>query len=310
MSKFDVIGLGLSTIDILTPVSHLPESNDVFEIYGIDIQGGGPVATAIVTLAKLGARAAYLGTIVKDRWGIMILNEFENYGVDTSLCPLVDTGGSPVAVILVEPDGSRSILYEKGKQPLLGAQDVYADEIAAARILHLDGNHPEAAMEAAHVARQHGTLVSLDGGAGEGKWKGMADLIRLADILIVARQFAERHSGSADPLKAGPTLLSRGAQFVVITDGENGCWYWDGNQHIHQPAFKVNVRDTTGAGDTFHGAYLYAFLQGSTPEHCLIFASAAAALKCTQLGGRKGIPAHAQVQEFIRKNDPDQNINH
>ena len=304
MRKYDVLGLGLSTIDILTPVSHLPESNEVFEIYGIDIQGGGPVATAIVALAKLGARAAYLGAIVKDRWGNMILEEFQNYGVDTSLCQLVDTGGSPVAVILVEPDGSRSILYEKGKQPLLGAQDINADEIAAARILHLDGNHPEAAVEATYAARKNGTLVSLDGGAGEGKWKGMAELIPLVDILIVARQFAERHTGFKDPLKAGPALLSRGAKFVVVTDGENGCWYWDESQHLHQPAFKVNVRDTTGAGDTFHGAYLYAYLQGWVPERCLVFASAAAALKCTQVGGRKGLPTSEKVLEFLKKYEP------
>jgi sulfofructose kinase len=301
MGNFDVIGLGLATIDIITPVSHLPQSDEVFEIFGIDVQGGGPVATALVALAKLGAKVAYQGTIANGRWGSRILDEFNEYGVDTTLCQQFDAGESPVAVILVEPDGRRSILYEKGKQLLLGPSDINPDQIAAVRILHLDGNHPDAAMEAAHVARQCGTLVSLDGGAGEGKWKGMTELIPLADILIVARQFAERHTGFQDPLKAGPALLARGAHFVVITDGENGCWYWDKNQHLHQPAFSVNVRDTTGAGDTFHGAYLYAFLQNWPPKRCLEFASAVAALKCRHLGGRKGIPTLNQAQDFLRQ---------
>ena len=305
MKNLDVVGLGLATIDIITPVSHLPESNEVFEIYGIDVQGGGPVATALVALAKLGAKTAYLGAISQSRWGSMIMEEFKQYNVDTKHCRRFETGESPVAVILVEPGGSRSILYEKGRQLLLGPQDINPDHIAAARILHLDGNHPDAAMQAAHMARQCDTLVSLDGGAGEGKWKGMAELIPLADILIVARQFAERHTGDDDPLKAGPALLSHGAQFVVVTDGENGCWYWDDRQHFHQPAYKVNVCDTTGAGDTYHGAYLYAYLQRWPPQICLAFASAVAAIKCTQPGGRKGIPTLDQAIEFLRRSGMD-----
>jgi sugar/nucleoside kinase (ribokinase family) len=293
-------------MDIITPVCHLPDSNEVFEVYGIDIQGGGPVATALVALAKLGARVAYQGALAESRWGQMIIDEFEQYGIDTSLCQRFSEGESPVAVILVEPDGNRSILYEKGRQKLLGEQDVDIDRVAAARILHLDGNHPDAAVKAAEVARQCETLVSLDGGAGEGKWKGMAELIPLVDILIVARQFALRHTGHDDPLKAGPALLARGAQFVVITDGENGSWYWDDSWHFHQPALAVDVRDTTGAGDTYHGAYLYAYLQGWSPEECLRFASAVAALKCTQPGGRKGIPSLEQALDFLKKSSKEQ----
>jgi sugar/nucleoside kinase (ribokinase family) len=87
---------------------------------------------------------------------------------------------------------------------------------------------------------------------------------------------------------------------VVITDGERGCWYWDERQHLHQPAYPVEVMDTTGAGDTFHGAYLYACLQAHwTPAFRLKFASAVAALKCTRLGGRQGIPDLRQTLEFL-----------
>jgi sugar/nucleoside kinase (ribokinase family) len=91
---------------------------------------------------------------------------------------------------------------------------------------------------------------------------------------------------------------------VVITDGLRGCWYWDTDrrhtgQHLHQPAFETNVVDTTGAGDVFHGAYLYAYLQGWPTRRCLAFASATAALKCRKLGGRAGIPTRPQVEAFL-----------
>ncbi len=305
--QFDVIGLGLSTIDILTPVPHLPGSNEVFEIANMTIQGGGPVATALAALGKLGARTTYLGTIVEDNWGSMMLTDFANYNVDTSYVNKVSQGQSPVSIILVEQNGDRSILYEKGLLPDLDPEEINESLIGSTRILHLDGSHPVAALKAAKIARKSGTLVSMDCGAGEGIWAGMDDLLPYVDILIVARLFSNRHTGYEDPLLSGPELLKYGAQLVVITDGENGSWYWDKNQHFYQPAYKINVKDTTGAGDTFHGAYLYAMLQPMSPQESLAFASAVAAIKCTQSGGRKGIPTYQMAIEFLR-NLPDQQI--
>jgi sugar/nucleoside kinase (ribokinase family) len=133
----------------------------------------------------------------------------------------------------------------------------------------------------------------------------MDDLIPYVDILIVARLFASRHTGHKDPLQAGPELLKYGAKFVVITDGENGSWYCDKIQHFFQPAYKIAVKDTTGAGDTFHGAYLYAMLQAMSARESLSFASAVAALKCTQPGGRTGIPTYQTAIKFL-KNQSDQ----
>ena len=210
---------------------------------------------------------------------------------------------SPVSIILVEENGNRSILYEKGLLPELNPALVSEDLVAQARILHLDGSHPEAAIKAARIAKISDTLVSLDGGAGEGIWAGMTELLPFVDILIVARQFAFRQTGIDDPTKAGQELLKHGAQFVVITDGELGCWFCDKNIHFHQPAFKVKVQDTTGAGDTFHGAFLYGYLQDWSPDETIVFASAVAALKCTHPGGRKGIPTLHQTFEFLQRNN-------
>ena len=301
--SIDVLGLGLSTIDILTPVSHLPVSNEVFEIRGISIQGGGPVATALTALGRLGASTTYLGTVARDHWGKMILDDFENYGVGTKHIHQINGAQSPVSIILVQENGNRSILYEKGLLPELDPAFVLQDLVAQTRILHLDGSHPEAAIKAAKIAKKSNTLVSLDGGAGEGIWAGMTELLPFVDILIVANQFAFRQTGFEDPIKAGPELLKHGAQLVVITDGELGCWYWDKNMHFHQPAFKVMVQDTTGAGDTFHGAFLYGFLQDWSPEETIVFASAVAALKCAHPGGRKGIPTLQQTFEFLLRNN-------
>jgi sulfofructose kinase len=303
--RVDVVGLGLATIDIMTLVPKLPGRDEVFRAHSILLEGGGPVATALVAAARLGATTAYLGPIAPTTWGALTRAGLEREGVDTSQAPTRASGEQAVSVILVdEGTGQRSILYHSGEIEDLAPAEVPADLIASAKALHLDGVHLEAACHAAEIARQAGVIVSFDGGAGE-LWAGAERLLPLVDLMVVARRFAEQHTGQADPLQAGPALLEtyRPRQ-VVITDGARGCWYWaaHGNaaQRIHQTAFAVDVVDTTGAGDVFHGAYLYAFLQDWPARRCLAFAAATAALKCRALGGRAGIPTRQQVEENPR----------
>jgi sugar/nucleoside kinase (ribokinase family) len=303
MSQYDVVGVGMATVDVLTVVPRLPKTDDVYRVVRTDLQGGGPVATALVALARLGADVAYLGVIAPDDWGQFILDDFRRYGVDTSLIVRAEAGASPLSVILVEQaTGSRAILYDLGRLPELPLSDAWRTAIRNARALHLDGWHLPLALEAARAARDAGVLVSFDGGAGEPR-PGVEALLELADVLVVARKFARNVTGLDDPLQAGPALRRFGAAEaeVVITDGAAGCWLWEGKEFMHQPAFAVPVVDTTGAGDTFHGAYLYAHLQGWPARRRLEFASATAGLKCTQLGGRRGIPSLPEVLAFLKR---------
>jgi sulfofructose kinase len=302
MIRYDVLGLGLATLDILTQTPRLPASNEVFPIDQVEMQGGGPTATALVALARLGARTAFLGPIAPDETGKQIKAELQAYGVDTSHSPRRADGVSPVSVVLVErTSGQRAILYQKGTAEEIRPDEIRPDLLASSRALHLDGVYEEASLQAARAAREAGVLVSFDGGAGERVFSNLEQLLPLVDLLVVAREFAWRASGKDDPLQAGPLLLEKyRSQQVVITDGEAGCWYWDGELQLHQPAYQVKVVDTTGAGDTFHGAYLFACLQEAwSPAFRLKFASAVAAIKCTQMGGRKGIPTLTEALDFL-----------
>jgi sulfofructose kinase len=303
MNRFDVVGLGIATLDILAQTPRLPKSNDCFPIPLLEMQGGGPVATALAALARLGASCSYLGSFAMDDTAHHILTELENYGVDTSACPKREQGVSSASVILVEQDsGDRSILFQKGTAQELQPEEVPESQIRSARALHLDGFFTPAAIRAAQIARSSQVIVSFDGGAGDVMWDELEQLLPLIDILAAARRFAFETTGKEDPQEAGPLLLEKYKnQQVVITDGEQGCWYWDKSLHFHQPAYPVEVVDTTGAGDVFHGAYLFACLKhGWTPEFRLKFASGVAALKCTRLGGRKGIPTLEQTLNFLK----------
>ena len=305
MSKaVDIVGLGLATIDIMTLVPRLPGRDDVFRVRSILLEGGGPVATALVAAARLGAATTYLGPFAPTTWGQLARAGLEREGVDTHYAPDRTGGEQSVSVILVdEGTGQRSILFDRGLMAELSPAEVPAALITSARALHIDGIHLEAAIHAAEIARKAGVIVSFDGGAGE-LWAGAERLLPMVDLMVVARRFAQQHTGQADPLQAGPALLETyGPRQVIITAGVHGCWYWDGTSlakgPIHQPAMPTEVVDTTGAGDVFHGAYLYAYLQGWPARRSLAFAAATASLKCQVLGGRAGIPTRQQVDKTL-----------
>ena len=300
----DIVGLGLATIDIMALVPRLPGRDEVFQAGRILLEGGGPVATALVAAARLGVSTAYLGPVAPTTWGTLARAGLENEGVDTSHAPGRSSGEQSVSVILVDqPTGLRSILYKIGEMQELETNEIPEALITSARVLHLDVSHPDAACHAAGIAREAGVVVSLDGGVGE-TWPGIESLLPFVDLMVVARVFAEHYTGQAEPRKAGEALLATyQPRQVVITDGARGCWYWDATHQLHQRAFPVDVVDTTGAGDVFHGAYLYAFLQDWPAGRALAFAAAAAAQKCHKLGGRAVIPTRPQVEAFLACQD-------
>jgi ribokinase len=122
----------------------------------------------------------------------------------------------------------------------------------------------------------------------------------LADVLVVARRFAQDVTGLSDVGDCARALLDGAASTVVITDGASGSHGWTaGGRSHYQPIFDVQVLDTTGAGDVYHGAFVFGVVQGWPLEQNMAFASATAALKCTRVGGRAGIPSLPEVERFL-----------
>jgi sulfofructose kinase len=142
--------------------------------------------------------------------------------------------------------------------------------------------------------------VSFDGGANRFR-PGLKTLVPLTDICIVARDFAEKYTGKTEISASAELLLKEGPQIVVVTDGINGSWIRtrDGLS-FHQPAFLFPTTvDTTGCGDSYHGAFLAGLLRGFSVEKTATLASAVAALNSQHLGGRSGIPRFAEVMNFL-----------
>jgi sugar/nucleoside kinase (ribokinase family) len=172
------------------------------------------------------------------------------------------------------------------------------ERLDSAKCLLVDGMFLRAAVEAAQHARKRGIPVVADLGGVEGRQR---ELVSLVDYLVTNEDCARRVAGGDDPERACGLMLEMGPRAVVVTLGERGSVYSDGRQARRQPAFPVSVVDTTGAGDCFHGAFSVGVVRGWALAETVRFASAAAAIKCQQLGGRAGLPRMTEVEAFLKE---------
>jgi sulfofructose kinase len=260
--------------------------------------GGGPVGTALATLARLGAKAGYMGVLGDDREGHWLRDLFVKEGVDISRLRISAGVGTNVCLLLVEQATARRAIlcHPRVEATALALGEADRVAIQSARALHLDGQFLPAAIQAARWARLAGVKVCFDGNHPR---PGLDELLPLVDWLVVAEPFPEANTGRADPGAAARALLAHGAEALVVTHGERGCEVWAAGDHFKAPGFSVQAVDTTGAGDAFHGAFLYAMLQNWDLRRAADFANAVAAINCRTLGGRRGLPALDQVEALL-----------
>lgn len=286
-----VIGIGAATWDHFYVVDDFPSGEGVTEAKASHFCGGGPVATALSTMARMGLPTVLLDAQGDDAIGHSIRTELAAYGMDVSHIRVEAGASSPHAVVLVrEGDAARHITYFPSTSKALSASDVPEALFTNASLLHINGRHEDAARCAVKFAKQHGVPVSFDGGAGRYR-ESIRDLVLASEVRIVAREFAHKFTGSEEVEAQGLALLDDTAQVVVITDGVRGSYVWSREgERFDQPAFTgLSVIDTTGCGDVYHGVFLAHWLQGQTLALCAKAASMIAASNASALGGRSAL---------------------
>jgi len=299
MTEFDVICLGYSATDYLGIVPHYPEVDTKMELLQFSKQGGGPAATASVTIARLGARVAFVGKVGDDDFGQFMIEELAKEGVDTNNIVIQPNAGSQFAFIVIERHtGKRTIFWSRSGVAPLQVEELDKDIITSCRVLLTDGHDTWASLQAAIWANEAGIPVVYDAGSVR---EASIELAEHTDALVASERFAREYTGQTDPAKAAQAMLSGRRKYSVVTLGENGCVYATQECVVHQPAFQVDVVDTTGAGDAFHGAFAYGILRGWSYREIVEFSSAVAALKCTKLGGRPGLPTLEGALSFLRE---------
>ncbi len=289
-----VVGLGQVCVDYVGRVSAYPVEDTKMEMEGFYTSCGGPAATALVTLSRLGVSTSLLSTVSDDPFGLQITESLEKEGVDTSCLKIVPGYASQFAFIAVTTgDGKRTVFWNRSTVPALTPKEVRLKDFSGAQILHLDGLMLDASLEAAKQAKASGMTVVMDAGTLR---DGTLELLKLVDVLIASETFADPMVGSNTPGEHTLRELQKlGPRQVVITLGRQGSIGLHNGKVVAQEAFPVIPKDTTGAGDVYHGGYIYGLLRGWNMRVCMAFASAAAALKCENGQGWRGIPGPVAV---------------
>ncbi len=293
-----VVGLGACVLDTLIEVPTYPVEDHKYRATAVKKTGGGPVANALVVASKMGLKAQVLGALSNDIDGDFIVEDFNKYGVDTSGATRKDnTTAFTSYVILSKTSGSRTCVFERGSVQD-DPTDIDFSFIDDATILHLDGNYIKSAIACAKYAKEKGVLVSLDAG---GLYEGIEELLPYVDILIPSEEFALGLTKEESTKKAIKVLEQKyNPKILAVTQGVKGGLYIENGEIKNYPSYKVNCVDSNGAGDTFHGAFISAFIMGYDLFTCLKIASGTSAIKCTKVGMRDALPTLEEVLEFIK----------
>ncbi|HMN01975.1 MAG TPA: sugar kinase [Geobacter anodireducens] len=292
-----VTGLGQCCWDTLTEVGEFPLPDSKTETLRWEEQGGGPAATALVALARLGLRCRFAGVVGDDAAGTLIRHGLSQEGIDVSGLLTRPGAASQRAFIMVERTGGRrTIVWQRPTGAPLAPAELEEQFWSGSAFLHLDGLMEEASLHGAREARRRGIPVMVDAGRMR---PGMRELAGLCDYLVAAEQFFFDLGWNGSEEHFARLADGLGPPVVTVTRGDRGSLTRHGGTTCHVPAFPVAALDTTGAGDVFHGGYLFGLIKGWPLRETVVFASAAAALSCLHLGAQRGAPRLDEVSRFL-----------
>jgi sulfofructose kinase len=295
---FDVVGVGLNATDTLLVVSHFPAYGGKIPFHQEMLSPGGQVASAMVACAKLGLRAKYIGTIGDDERGRIQMESLTGSGIDlTHVQRRPNCGNQSAYIIIDQSTGERTVFWSRPECLAITPEEITADQITCARLLHIDGHDTPAVGHAARLARENGIPVTVD---VDTIYPGFENVLPYVDYLVASSEFPGRWTRLDDPFRALEKIQADfGMKVAAMTLGAHGALARVDGEFVYAPAFVINCIDTTGAGDVFHGAFCYAVLQDMPIDEALAFSNGMAALNCLGLGARGHIGGIEEIRRLM-----------
>jgi sulfofructose kinase len=295
----DVVGVGVNAVDTLIHLPRFPTSDSKLEFSSSSVMPGGQVASAMIACQKWGLKARYVGKIGDDSYGELHREEFLDAGVEAHLVSAPHCASQSSYILVDQSTGERTVMWKRDKRVALEPADLKREWIVGSRALLVDGHDTSAAALAAQWARSGGIPVTAD---LDNLYPGVEALLENVDFVVSSKDFPERLTGEKDLLKSLRVIKDRFKnRLMAATLGRDGVIAWDGSSFHYFPAYRVDAVDTTGAGDIFHAAFVYAQLAGWELDEQLSFSCAAAALNCTAPGARGHIAGIEEIRILMRE---------
>lgn len=300
-----ILVIGSSNTDLIATLNHFPAAGETLEGFSFHQEMGGKGANQALAAHRAGGDVMFITSLGNDTYGQNILRFYKEEGINTSLSRLCDNVPTGIAMIWVDQNGENSIIIIPGANKMLTPEYINSNLVAIEKsdfiVLQMEIPY-ETVRTVCNIASQLGKKIILNVAPA---YPINNDILKAIDILIVNRSEAETISGEKieeiGEEKIIDKLLMKGAKSVILTLGSKGCWYRNYRESIRFPAFNVNVKDTTAAGDTFCGVLVVGISKNKTLEEALEFATAAAALCVTRLGAQPSIPTEKEIKDFLKK---------
>lgn len=293
-----VVGVGLNATDTVIRLPHFPTLDSKVEVLSSEVRAGGQVASAMVACRRWGLEARYVGKIGDDDAGKFQDEEMAREGVETHWIIAKGRSSQSAFILVDEQSGERTVLWKRDPSIALQPQDLRPEWISGSSALLIDGHDTAAATQAARCAR--GEKIPVVGDF-DNLYPGVQALLEFVDYPITSKEFPEKLTGEKDLSRSLPIMQCRfKSRLVGATLGRLGVLAWDGSRFLLCPGFRVKAVDTTGAGDIFHGAFVFGLVHGWDVKKTLEFSCAAAAINCEAPGARGNIGTLEMIRELRR----------
>jgi ribokinase len=295
MSSFDVVGFGALNVDKLFRVNRLAKAEEESFIEEYAEACGGSAANTAVGLARLGCKVGYIGKVGCDREGDLLIQDFCKEGVDTAGVVRAGQGKSGSVFGFVDKKGARALYIDSGVNDTITLDEVNARYASRAQFLHLTSFVGEKSFQTQKKlldAISSNTNVSFDPGALYARkgYAAMEPILKRTYVLMPNAIELELLTGKVDYCKGADFMIGRGVKIVAVKLGSKGCYVTDGRErHLIDP-FKVNVVDTTGAGDAFCAGFLYGLINEKSLVDCGRLGNFVASQCIMKMGARAGLP--------------------
>ena len=302
--KPKVVVVGSFMMDLVIKAERRPQKGETLIGQQFGMFGGGKGNNQAIAAVRLGGDVTMVGRLGMDSFGDTLMDALVEEGVEIRFIVRDAEVGTGVGSPVIDADGDNSIIIVPRANMRLSAADVdrAASAISDSDVLLLQLEVPIAASQrAAEIAKSSGTKVILNPAPAQ----DLPDsFLAQVDILTPNQVEAELLSGvevsdSEGAERAARILLDRGVSAVILTLGEGGALLFKDGLTTSIPAYRVNVVDTTAAGDAFCGALATALARGEALEDAVVFANAAGALAVTVLGAAPSMPTVKQITEFL-----------